>query len=442
LTLTAEASKQAWCVVNQMPHCLPFNIAGDRGAHPTPKIGRIQMNVLKLALLGTAAVAAVSVSARADDLSDMKAQIEALNSRIASLESTPSVPAGFKLLSVSETDAIIVPGFDEDKMYGKKATNIGILPTADVPASTNIQWTGFVRAHLAYYNFDADDGVSDRDGLNLKSKAGIKVVATTDTAVVEVGVRVAMVAAADSNGTNRSHPSVSTDGYWGWWKMTPELTLAGGVDGTLANSSNLFDNRCTCIDIDTGGAFGRGDPTQVRLTYASGPISFAIALEDGDNTISKSALGVAAEMKYSGDSVSFDLNGGYYDTATAGDADWIVDASASFALGDIASIGVGIGAGEGNGVGGFSHTTNDSYWRAGMFAGFTLSDAVAAEFGVTYTDHDVAKFMTVGAGIYYTPVSQLTLGLEASYNDTNVKGAVAPIDGETMKAALVSIYRF
>jgi hypothetical protein len=48
------------------------------------------MNVLKIALLGTAALAAVSVSARADDLADLKAQIEALNGRISQLESTPS----------------------------------------------------------------------------------------------------------------------------------------------------------------------------------------------------------------------------------------------------------------------------------------------------------------------------------------------------------------
>ncbi len=114
------------------------------------------MNVLKLALLGTAAVAAVSVSARADDLSDLKAQIEALNGRISQLESTPSVPAGYQLLSVSEADAIIIPSLDADKDYGKKATNIGILPTADVPASTNIQWSGFVRAGVVYKDRDYD----------------------------------------------------------------------------------------------------------------------------------------------------------------------------------------------------------------------------------------------------------------------------------------------
>ncbi len=66
--------------------------------------------------------------------------------------------------------------------------------------------------------------------------------------------------------------------------MTPELTLGAGVDGSLANSSNAFDNRCSCNYIDTGGAFGKGDPTQIRLSYASGPISFAVAVEDYDNT--------------------------------------------------------------------------------------------------------------------------------------------------------------
>ena len=37
------------------------------------------MKTMKLALLATAAVAAVTVSARADEVSDLKAQLEALN---------------------------------------------------------------------------------------------------------------------------------------------------------------------------------------------------------------------------------------------------------------------------------------------------------------------------------------------------------------------------
>ncbi len=398
------------------------------------------MNVLKLALLGTAAFAAVSVSAQANDLADLKAQIEALNGRISQLESTPSVPAGYQLLSVSEADAIIIPSVNVDKNYGNKATNIGILPTADVPASTNIQWSGFVRAavHYGSVDYDAADtsvagGTFDYDELDILTRAGIKVVATTDTAVGEVGVRVALLAVSAGVGkTNRGNHDVTTDGYWGWWKMTPELTLGAGVDGSLANSSNAFDNRCSCYHIQTGGAFGNGDPSQIRLSYASGPISFAVAVEDYDNVKamgnSKSALGTAAEVKWAGDSIGFDLNAGYWNPAGAGDADWTINAGANMGLGDIASLGVAVGTGE------LGHTTGDKYTRASMFLGFTLSDSLAAELGATYTDA-TNNNLTVAGGLYYTPVSQLTLGLEASYSDTK------SVD-QTFNAALVSIYRF
>jgi hypothetical protein len=410
------------------------------------------MKVVKLALLGTAALAAVSVSARADDLADLKAQIEALNGRISQLESTPSVPAGYQLLTVSETDAIIVPGIDpqNDKDFGKKATNIGVMPTADVPASTNIQWSGFVRAGLVYRDrdwsvdrngdgdsLDPGEAAFDSDQLDLVSRAGLKVVGTTDTAVGEVGVRVVLLASVETRGgVNRSHDSsVATDGYWGWWQITPELMLAGGVDGSLANSSNLFDNRCTCAYIDTGGGFGHNDPTQVRLTYASGPISFAIAVEDEghgafDTTVvDADAFGAAAELKWTGDSVGFDLNAGYFAGSGGAEDDWNVNAGANFSLGDIASVGLGVGIGETNHIG-------DDFVKGGVFLGFNLSDAVKAELGVTYLDADVNE-LTVAGGLYYTPVAQLTLGAEASYLDLGDAGS-----GDQVTAALISIWRF
>jgi hypothetical protein len=178
------------------------------------------MNIMKIALLGTAALAAVSVSARADDLSDLKAQIEALNGRISQLEATPSVPAGYQLLSISEANAIIVPGVEFDKSFGDKATNIGILPTADVPASTNIQWSGFVRAALVYKSTDYDTSgttalpTPDTSSLDVMSRAGIKVVGTTDTAVGEVGVSIVMIGnSGTAGGLNRGNPTVTTDGY-------------------------------------------------------------------------------------------------------------------------------------------------------------------------------------------------------------------------------------
>jgi hypothetical protein len=439
------------------------------------------MNAVKIALLGTAALAAVSVSARADDLSDLKAQIEALNGRISQLESSPAIPAGYQLLSVSETDAIIVPGLNstKDKAYGTKATNIGVMPTADVPASTNIQWSGYVRVGAVYksrrdsYTTTALPGgvvtpnsalvggnvavataATRTKSLDIRSKAGLKVVGTTDTAVGEVGVRVALLAeSAGSGKLNRGNSTVGTDGYWGWWKITPELTLGGGVDGTLAGSSNAFDNRCQCKYIGTGGNIGghHGDPSQLRLSYASGPISFAVAVEDESNFARKSSLGVAGEMKYSGDTIGFDMSAGYWgskDTdAASSDSAWAVNAGANMALGDIAKLGLAIGVGEDRHLKG----NFDRYAKGSVYLGFNLSDAILAEIGGAYTDYKGnSSEYVVGGGIYYTPVSQLTLGLEASYGkaknvavDMNVAGTILERNTarETVVAATVD-WRF
>jgi hypothetical protein len=409
------------------------------------------MNAVKIALLGTAALAAVSVSARADDLSDLKAQIEALNGRISQLESTPSIPAGFQLLTVSQSDAIIVPTIDDSKKFGKKATNIGILPTADVPASTNIQWSGVVKVALDYTKHsDVDNFVPagsgqslDNKGASVASKAGLKVVATTDTAVGLVGVRVALIGEKNwtYNGTNNGNGGVTTDGYWGWWQITPELMLAGGVDGSLGGNGQGFDGKEGIEAFGDGsGGYGHslgGDPSQIRLAYSSGPIAFAIALEDSNNTTTKSAFGVAGEMKWSGDAYGFELNAGYYDNASTGvDENWTVNAGANVGLGDIAMLSLAAGVGED----GFLAGNADRYTKASAWVNFTLSDSISAQMGASFKNvKDLAKvrgdIASIGAGIYYSPVTQLKLGLEASYTKER------KIDKD-VGVAFVSVYSF
>jgi opacity protein-like surface antigen len=214
--------------------------------------------------------------------------------------------------------------------------------------------------------------------------------------------------------------------------MTPELTLGAGVDGSLGNSHNLFDNRCSCNYINTGGAFGHGDPTQIRLSYSSGPISFAVAIEDeGDSNFATAPavyrhnndFGVAGEVKWSGDSFGFDLNAGYY----AKD-NWTVNAGANFALADVANVGVAAGL--------FEEHGGVKGSKAGVFMGFTLSDALSAELGATYINvKSGTDSLTLAGGLYYTPVSQLTLGAEMSYTD--FKGADNDVVG-----ALVSKFSF
>ncbi|MGB3139885.1 MAG: hypothetical protein WBB16_03715, partial [Aestuariivirga sp.] len=236
------------------------------------------MKTMKVALLATAALAAVSVSARADDTAAIKAQLEALTARIAQLEAAPAVPVGFSLLTVSEGTATVVPGLGLDAQQiareGDKATIIGVLPTADAPASTTIEWSGYVRAAIVYVDYG--DNTEDGEDLDIYARGQLKVVGKTDTAVGEVGVQVRM--RADFDGKPGSYySSTYSYGYynqrdsshgnevymkeaWGWWAMTPELTLGGGYTGSLGNIGYGYDGACNCYYTDNADvAFDPGD---------------------------------------------------------------------------------------------------------------------------------------------------------------------------------------
>ncbi len=421
------------------------------------------MTLMKHVFLSAAAISLFAVSAQADDLSSLKAQIEALNSRIAQLETTPAVPAGYQLLTVSDTDLVVAPEFSSARYFGTKGTQISIVPSADVPESTSITWTGYVAAAVTYVGKDiegldlnADGDFLDAgeaapinsDAYDVLSKAGLEVRGKTETAVGEVGVSIVLL--ADSNttigGTNRTHDSsVATDGYKGYWKMTPELELSGGSFGSAAKNSQGWKGACSCYFLgeDPTGHYGTNlgnDPAQLRLTYKSGPIAFAMAVEDYDNRLiagfsTKSKLGVAAEMKFSGDGYGFELNGGYWDSAVVvSDANWSISAGAKFDLGDIAVLTAALGTGEDR------HTVGngDKYVKGSIMATFTLSDAVSLELGAAHRDYKARNDLTAfGGGLYYQPVDQLTLGFEGLYSDEDGPRAV-----ETVEAALVTVWRF
>ncbi len=414
------------------------------------------MKVMKLALLGTAALAAASVSARADSLSDLKAQIETLNARVATLEATPAVPAGYSMVAFSKGQDIVVPGY----FFGNKdvgaAHVISVMPTADAPAATtSITWSGYVRGALTtvrdrspYHYDETTDAAghhiytlhntsSDSYATDIRTKAGLKVEGKTDTAVGEVGARVALQATYSDNayGWNGGNGSVTTDGYWGWWKMTPNMTLGAGIDGSLSKNSKSFDAGCTCYYYGTGGSIATSqpnDPAQIRLSYSDGPIGFAIAVEDANNANNNSSFGVAAKATWSGDMFSADVSGGYVgNSATGYEAAWVVDAGIGANLGSMASISAAVGTGSG-------FLYNDDYTRASAFLKLTASDSMHAEIGLTHTWNTQLSGMdstTVGGGLYYDPVKQLTLGLEASYVSGGTK------DGSYL-AGLVTIFRF
>ncbi len=412
------------------------------------------MKMMKLALLGGAALAVTSAAAYADDLSALKAEIEALNSRVAQLEATPSVPAGYSLMTVTTADAYAIPGYEEmDSGVGKKATVIGILPAADAPASTSIEWSGYVKAGIVYNHFKDGgvDGGSDSD-IDVPARGQIKVVGKTDTAVGEVGALIKIRGDFDGASVGSAYVKEA----WGWWKMTPELTLSGGYTGTLGNIGFGYDGACSCYFTDNADVgMNPGDTSQMRLSYASGPLSFAIALEDATgggrsfsslNASSDNSLGAAAEIKYAGDSFSGEISGYWRDhnkhqVDTNGDgvinvldgfvgtdSAYGVGIGGAFSLGDIATISLGTQVGQyNNGV---------DFWRASILGTMNLSDAVHAEiaFGHTSNNHGVDDTSAVLAGIYYDPVSQLTIGLEGEWIDQGNDTAYT--------ADLVTVFRF
>ncbi len=410
---------------------------------------------MKIALLGTAALAAVSVSARADNLSDLKAQIETLNARVATLEATPAIPAGYSMVAFSK---------DGDKHV------ISIMPTADAPAAaaTTISWSGYVRAAIVTsYDSSVSAAITppstsagQRYSTDIRARAGFAVSAKTDTAVGEVGVNISTVANGGSDNAykyNAGNSALSTDGFNGYWKFSPTMTLTAGVLGSLAKSGYTFDANCTCAYNDPWGAiFGSvlNDPIAMKLGYADGPISFAVQLEDANNNNNNSAFGVTARAKYSMDMISMDLGGGYWGNSWAGgDASWAVSGGVGLKF-DPVTLGVSVGATHqglgaqtsGQGIAAGTPpalpTASAAYdaWNAGGYANVALGDTSNLELGLTHdfgtSVGDVYAGATVfNAGIYYTPVSKLKIGLEGNYQS----GGVAD---KSYTAALVTWFKF
>jgi hypothetical protein len=353
------------------------------------------MNALKIALLGTAALAAVSVSARADDLSNLKAQIEALNAQVAA--------------------------------------------TADAPAasSTVITWSGNVAAGIVYKSDSGLVGIGSVT--DIRSKWGLGVKAVTDTAVGEVGVSIAFAGGdTDLSGNDVTGPSlvnlydtwykrrgtVNSDGFSGWWKITPALTLKAGSMGSLAGNGQGQDDKATNIygGQTVGGFSYGGDFSQMQLAYADGPISAAIAVEDGDYTTS-SRIGFAGEIKYSGDGFNVEVNGG------ANSGHWAGNIGMGYSM-DMFSVSMAAGMGSGP-------AAADDYSKASALISMKLGDTMSAELGAGHTwnqgaGNDVTAY---NGGIYYAPVSQLKIGVEAGYKDNEV-------GTDATSAALVTKFSF
>ena len=209
-------------------------------------------------------------------------------------------------------------------------------------------------------------------------------------------------------------------------------------------------------------------------------------------------LGVAGELKYSGDAFSGEISGVYRsinssdynlvdangDTLYNADIDnlWQIGAGIGFNLGDIASLSMAAAMGSGpyqevNSSGNIydSYPVNNDWWGVSGLATANLSDAVHAEAGLGYKhregdggtredlqDGELWKYSgfeydtwAILGGVYYTPVDQLTIGVEGEWYtqswEASRKGADTgnadqkdelEVNNDNWSVDLVSVWRF
>lgn len=266
------------------------------------------MKMLKWALLGGAAFAVTATTAQADELSDLKAQLETLQQRVTQLEAQPttSLPSGYSLMSFRSGGAVYDAVPEKADMRELTAVDngftIGVMPTADVAPVAEVTVSGEIRTILVYngkddirgkvsagfynpyyedfftdsYKFKIKD---DEDTLDVQVRGRLVVTGKAETAVGEVGGRIRLQAGNPFDDDN----GVVMNQAYAWWKFSPSWQLIAGLwDSTSAVQAG--------IDWDfTGPGFtgllgDDGSTEQMRLVFNNGgPVTFAIALEDNES---------------------------------------------------------------------------------------------------------------------------------------------------------------
>jgi hypothetical protein len=390
----------------------------------------------------------MATGANADELSALKAQLEALQARVSQLETqpAPSLPEGTKLLTLRKgqlTSSMNAPLPARERLQEYQGYTIAVTPTADMPAPVSeVTVSGEIRARLLYTDVDIDgtlgddldydaDGTTDGGGrdqetvgfdtnyFDVTSRGRLRVDGRTETAIGEVGGTIRL------QGTDGGEASMNI--AWGYWQMTPNFQLGGGYWDSLAAVQTGWDwnGEPSLVGLDSGPT--NQSVSQFRLTYSSGGLTLAASLEDnpwGD------IPAVAGAIIFDAGSFLLTAAGIWEDDDTAtgpaavecpaagvfGDDDgvfcdtednWNVGVGAIVRLGDMfrlegaATMGEGYTGGQYEpflvrgtfaGTGGaFSTTTleNDAeYWAANAMAVISFHEAMRVELGVGYSEVD------------------------------------------------------
>jgi hypothetical protein len=381
----------------------------------------------KHVLLGGVAMAAMTIGATADDLSNLKSELAALQARVSDLETQPQAMSapGYSLLSIRDGQGqfeSLVPRRAADRVRSDQGFTLSVLPAADTAPAAEVSVSGEIRAALYYTDWE------DGDNLDVTTRGRIVVTGKTETAVGEVGGYLRLQASGGGNLTDYAE-DVGINYAYGWWKFASNWEfMAGNNDSTSALQVGWDWNGAS----GPTSSFGMSNPysEQMRLTYSDGTVSAAISLEDPDditdadgNTIDKSDIpSLQAYLMYTNKPFTGQVVG-YYQSDDHGADDWAFGGGATLdiAEGILITAGAVLGEGTSSFYNNLSPLTADEEFWAGSI-GFLaqLTEQTRIELGAGIEDYDVAgEAMGFGGGLYWDPVSQLTLGAGAAYVDYN-----------------------
>src|SRR5204863_3923661 len=147
-------------------------------------------------------------------------------------------------------------------------------PAAEVSVS------GEIRTALIYTDFNEDNEDDYSDNLDVKVRGRIFIKGKADTAVGEVGGYFRLQADGGGDFSDYSEATKMNKAY-GWWKFAPNWEFMAGYNDNTAALQVGWDWLAASGPVSSFGPSNINNE-QMRLTYSSGPLSFAISLEDPD----------------------------------------------------------------------------------------------------------------------------------------------------------------
>ncbi len=421
----------------------------------------------KSVLLAGCALGAVAATAQADELSALKAQLEDLQSRVNSIQSagpviSAGVPegAGYMTLrrgSLETNDGPVNHNFEEDRGF-----TVAITPTADLPAPvTEVSVSGYVKADFVYDTHNplgrsaspaavAIGGGDNETFAAFANQSRFRIRSRSDTAVGQIRTLIE----GDFEGSGLGTESFRLRHAWGEWDLTPKLTLGAGQSWS---THYHFAGEIPTVDfgglVGTSG-FNASRSQQIQLKSSTGPVSWAIALQDPRNDFLISGAVEDSRLPDLAAKANFDLLGGQFGVSAlvkeilvgrngngAGvfqdsDVGWSVSAGFDMPLGDVVSLhatgsyGDGTSALTGSRGGGVSLNaagtklkTVESYgFAAGVRLRLNFDSTINAAYSFAHQEDDAVinallpglsqtqqKFVV---NYIWRPASRLRMGLE------------------------------